>query len=238
MVVRDLIVTDNTGREVNTAASTAGPSRDDSQRPFFTAHEDETFSSLYISPPARNPRTGSWSIMLSRPLLRGETKVGVVAAEVQTSVFANFFKSVVTTSETQVALMFDDGTLVASDPHHEELIGHKLPRVDQILPFTNSQPSGVNHHVIGVEGKEQLVSFRRIPSRSMVITVSRDRDAILARWWRRPHRLDRRVHPFRDHRDDPTPDRWSCAASTASSRSPPGSASARSRQSGRATCCR
>jgi signal transduction histidine kinase len=183
MVVRDLIVVDNNGREVNTAASTAGPSRDDSKQPFFTAHESEILPSLYIGPPARNPLTGSWSIVLSRPLLRGETKVGVVAAEVQTSVFANFFKSVVTTSATQVVLMFDDGTLVASDPHREELIGHKMPGVEQILALAKSQPAGVSHHAVGVDGKEQLVSFRRIPGRSMVITVSRDRDAILARWW-------------------------------------------------------
>jgi signal transduction histidine kinase len=184
MVVRDLIITDNEGREVNTAASTAGRTRDDSKQPFFTAHRDEILPSLYIGTPARNPLTGTWSIVLSRPLLRGETKVGVVAAEVQTSIFANFFKSVVTTSATQVALMFDDGTLVASDPHREELIGHKAARVEQILGSAKAQPAGVNHHVaFGVGGKEQLVSFRRIPARSMVITVSRDRDAILARWW-------------------------------------------------------
>jgi signal transduction histidine kinase len=183
MVVRDLIITDNTGREVNTAASTVGPPRDDSKRPFFTAHEDEILPSLYIGTPARNLRTGTWSIMLSRPLLRGETKIGVVAAEVQTSIFANFFRSVVTTNATQVAFMFDDGTLVASDPHREELIGRKVPRIEQLLGPAKSQQAGVNHHAIGVDGKEQLVSFRRIPARSMVISVSRDRDAILARWW-------------------------------------------------------
>jgi signal transduction histidine kinase len=183
MVVRNLIITDNAGREVNTAASTAGPARDDSKRAFFTAHENEILPSLYIGLPARNPLTGTWSIMLSRPLLRGEQKIGVVAAEVQTSVFANFFKSVVTTKATQVALMFDDGTLVASDPHREELIGQKVPRIAQILALIKAQPSGVSHHALGVDRKEQLVSFRRIPGRSMVITVSRDRDAILARWW-------------------------------------------------------
>ena len=183
LVARDLIIVDNNGREVNTAASTSGPARDDSKQPFFTAHENEILPSLYIGPPARNPRTGTWSIMLSRPLLRGTTKVGVVAAEVQTATFANFFKSVVTTSATQVALMFDDGTLVASDPHREELTGKKVPRVEQILALAKTQPAGMSHHTLGVDGNEELVGFRRIPGRSMVITVSRDRDAILARWW-------------------------------------------------------
>ena len=47
--------------------------------------------------------------MLSRPRLRGDRRLGVVAAEVPITVFTNFFKSVVTTSETTVSMIFDDG---------------------------------------------------------------------------------------------------------------------------------
>src|SRR6185437_12952576 len=183
LVVRDLMVIDNTGREVNTAASTAGPARDDAKLAFFTAHENEILPALYVGPPSRNPRTGTWSIMLSRPLLRGETRLGVVAAEVPISIFANFFKSVVTTNATQVALLFDDGTLVASDPHHEELTGRALPGAAPILEIAKTRATGLIRHSAGVDGRPQLVSFRKIPARPLIITVSRDRAAILARWW-------------------------------------------------------
>jgi signal transduction histidine kinase len=177
------MVIDNTGREVNTAASTAGPARDDAKLAFFTAHENEILPALYVGPPSRNPRTGTWSIMLSRPLLRGETRLGVVAAEVPISIFANFFKSVVTTNATQVALLFDDGTLVASDPHHEELTGRALPGAAPILEIAKTRATGLIRHSAGVDGRPQLVSFRKIPARPLIITVSRDRAAILARWW-------------------------------------------------------
>src|SRR6185312_1512465 len=182
LVIRDLSILDPSGREVNDASSTKTRLRDDSSSDFFTAHESEILPSLYIAPPTRNPATGTWSIIMSRPLLRDGKRVGVVVAEVPISAFTNFFKSVVSTSETQVSLIFDGGTLIASDPHREELTGKRYPGAPPVLALAGNRPSGLIRHATGPGGVSQIVSFRRIPGRPLIIMVARSRDDILTRW--------------------------------------------------------
>jgi len=183
LVVRDIMIIGPDGRELNTAASTTGPRRDDAKMPFFTAHQSEILPSLFVGAPARNPATGTWSIMLSRPLLRGTTRIGVVAAEVPISVFDNFFKSVVTTNDTEVSLIFDDGTLVAMEPHREEMMGRRMPNAAAIVAAADDRPSGLVANTTGAGSESQILTFRRIPGRSLIITVARSRDDILRRWW-------------------------------------------------------
>ena len=127
LVVRDLLIVDNQGRLVNNAGSAANtPQRDLGDRPWFTAHQKGGLPSLYLGRPERSRATGGWSIMVSRPLMQHEKVIGVIAAEVPISVFTDLYSSVVANGAVHVALLLDDGTLMASEPHREEAIGHRL----------------------------------------------------------------------------------------------------------------
>ena len=58
-----------------------------------------------------------------------------------------------------------------------------MPEASQVLPLAAQQPAGSLRHSVGTAGRPQILSFRRIPARSLIITVARSRDAILVRWW-------------------------------------------------------
>src|SRR6202035_3609199 len=138
--------------------------------------------SLYIGHPERSRATGGWSIMVSRPLLQRDTVIGVVAAEVPISVFTDFYSSVVANSSVHVALLLDDGTLMASEPHREELIGHRIPEMAAILAAAAKARAGVIGNSPEDTGGLRLASFERIPARPLTLTASRDRADILRQW--------------------------------------------------------
>ena len=117
--VRDILLVDTEGRLINTAGSTVTPQRDLAEQPWFTTHQKGGLPSLFLGRPQRSRATGGWSIMVSRPLMQRDKIIGVVAAEVPISVFTDFYSSVVANSSVHVALLRDDGTFMASEPHHE-----------------------------------------------------------------------------------------------------------------------
>jgi len=182
LVVRDILIVDNTGRLLNNAGSSAMIERDVAGKPWFTAHQKGGLPSLFIGHPERSRATGGWSIMVSRPLLQQDAVIGVVAAEVPITVFTDFYSSVVANSSVHVALLLDDGTLMASEPHREELIGHQIPDMAPLLAAAAKARAGVIGNSPEDAGGRRLASFERIPARPLTLTASRDRDDILRQW--------------------------------------------------------
>src|SRR5258708_4995495 len=132
--VRGILIVDRDGQLINKAGSTATtPPLDLASQPWFAAHQKGGLPSLYLGRPERSRATGSWSIMVSRPLIQHEKVIGVIAAEVPITVFTDFYSSVVANGAVRVSLLFDDGTLVAREPHSEEEIGHRQTDVSAVL---------------------------------------------------------------------------------------------------------
>ncbi|HTZ34377.1 MAG TPA: PAS-domain containing protein, partial [Stellaceae bacterium] len=181
LVVRDILILDNAGRLLNKSGWRGEREPDYADEPFFTAHQKGGLPSLFIGRPKRSRATGGWSVMMSRPLMRHDTVIGVVAAEVPINVFSDFYSAVVANSGVSVKLFLDDGTLVATEPHKEELIGRPLPNAAAVI-------AGATGRRIGLLGQEQdaakahLVAFARIPARPMMLIASRSRSDILAQW--------------------------------------------------------
>ncbi len=180
-VTRDIVIIGSGGRAVNAAASPIGQTWR-AGRAFFAARNGTESRRLFIGAPMRDPTTGTWSIVLSRPLVEDGKRLGVVAAEMPISVFSNFFRSVVANDETQVSLMFDDGALVAGTPEDEASIGRKLPAAGTAAAAVSNWASGLLRSSIGPDGMQQLVSYRRVSGRPLFVTVARNRDDVLSRW--------------------------------------------------------
>ena len=120
--------------------------------------------------------------MMSRPLLQHDTVIGVIAAEVPISVFTDFYNSVAANSGVRVKLLLDDGTLMASEPHQEELIGHKLADAPTVLAAAGNRRFGVLGNSTADGGSSRVVSFAHIPARPLILVASRHRIDILSRW--------------------------------------------------------
>jgi signal transduction histidine kinase len=182
LVLRDILILDKEGRLQNKAGLASKADRDYSNQPFFTAHQNGGLPSLFIGQPLRSRATGGWSVMMSRPLLRQDQVIGVIVAEVPITVFTDFFNSVVANSGVSIKLLLEDGTLVATEPHREELIGHKLPEAPQVLAAAGNRRFGLLGHSPAETNSPQLVSFAHIAARPLLVVASRDRADILVQW--------------------------------------------------------
>jgi signal transduction histidine kinase len=181
LVVRNIFILDNSGRLLNRSGWAPEPKGDFFSQPFFTTHQSGGLPSLFIGRPQRSRATGGWSVMMSRPLMRHDQVIGVVAAEVPISVFSDFYRSVVANSGASVDLMLDDGTLVATEPHHEELIGHKLADAQAVLAAASVHRFGVLGNSPTV-GQSQIISFAHVAARPLILVASRSRSDILGQW--------------------------------------------------------
>ena len=182
LVVRDILILDNNGQLLNKAGWANTADRDYSQRPFFTAHQNGGLPSLFIGQPLRSRATGGWSVMMSRPLLRHDQVIGVIVAEVPITVFTDFYNSVVANSGVSVKLLLEDGVLVATEPHREELIGHKMPEAPTVLAVAGNRRFGMLGNSPAETSSPQLMSFAHIAARPLIVVASRDRADILAQW--------------------------------------------------------
>ncbi|MGH7093083.1 MAG: ATP-binding protein [Stellaceae bacterium] len=182
LVVSDIVIVGADGHEMNASRQGFEASRDLSRQKFFTAVRAQPTSALYIGPPEKDTLTGDWSIMLSRPLTLGDKQTGVVAVEVPLSVFTRFFESVTATKATRVALLSGDGRLIAGDPQYPERIGQTLPDSPMLIAAASRNAAGQLAHAPGGGGTDQILSFRAVPGRQLLVTVARDRGAVLKRW--------------------------------------------------------
>ena len=182
LVVSDIVIVGAGGYELNASRQGFGASRDLSQQKFFTASRAGSAPALYIGQPEKDALTGHWSIMLSRPLALGDKQTGVVAVEVPLSVFTRFFGSVTAASAIRVALVSGGGRLIAGDPRYPGRIGQTLPDSSALLAAAARSPDGRLAHAPGGDGTDQILSFRAVPGRPLLVTVARDRAAVLKRW--------------------------------------------------------
>ena len=183
LVVRNILIFDNDGRLVNGSGSTRDNGRDFSDKPYFSAHRSASQPTLYIGPPEKSRATGGWSVMVSRPLVRGDIVAGVIVAEVPITVFTDFFEAVVAKSAIRVDLLREDGTLMASEPHREDLIGRRPVYADGLLAAAAQNRAGVIAKSEGQDGSERVRAFGRVPARQMIVNVSRQRSEILSQWY-------------------------------------------------------
>ena len=176
--VRDILILDNEGHLLN-KAGWSGSDKDYSQRAFFTAHRSGS-PSLYIGRPKRG-EGGGWSVMMSRPIRRHGEEVGVIAAEVPITVFTDFYNLVSASSGVGVRLLFDDGTVLATEPLEGDAIGRKLAEAPTVLAAARDAPAGL----LGIAPQatqSDVVAFTRVVGRALILVASRRRVHILAQW--------------------------------------------------------
>jgi signal transduction histidine kinase len=182
LVIRDLLILDLEGKLLNKAGLAPAGNRNYASAPFFIVHQKGGLPSLFIGHPVRSRATGGWSVMMSRPLMRHNETIGVIAAEVPITVFTGFYDSVVANSGVRIRLLLEDGTLVASEPHREDLIGQQLPDVAPVLAAAGHKRFGVLGNAPPDTAMPQIISFAHIAARPLIVVASRNRADILAKW--------------------------------------------------------
>jgi signal transduction histidine kinase len=179
--VRDILTIDENGRQVNGGNAAYSRSRSFADRDFFKAHRDDEPPGLFISRPERRASGGA-TILLSRPFRVDDVFRGVIVAEVPVQTFGEFFASIVPNGGLRVALMLEDGTLVVSEPGNEQAIGRRAPIADAVLAQLHARRAATLATSIGPGGATDIVSYRPIAERPLIVAVSVDKDELLQGW--------------------------------------------------------
>jgi signal transduction histidine kinase len=179
---RDVLIIDENGRPVNGGSTMFGRSHSYADRDFFAAHRNAQSPGLFIGHPERDPVTGGWSIVMSRPLISADGFHGVVATEVPVRTFGELFASIVAPGGLRVTLMFADGTLVAGEPPDEDMVGKKAPLADPILDQRRSPSAATFETPADRDGSSHIVSYRPLPARPLIVAASFDKRQLLKGW--------------------------------------------------------
>lgn len=150
--------------------------------PLFKAFRAGGAGDLYVDEPARDPADGSWAITLARPLIDGHGRLrGMVAATMEIPRFDQFYRWLQLQHARPMALYLEDGTLLASSPHRESVIGEaaselrnlRLPLDDsQIRMMTDARP----------DGTADSLALGKVGAYPLLVSVTDDRMQALAAW--------------------------------------------------------
>ncbi len=119
---------------------------------------------------------------MSRPLTLSSGFRGVIAAEIPIQTFAEFLASTGTTGGLRVSLMFEDGTLVVSEPRDERMVGERDPIAGAVLDRLRSHQSTTFETTVDPGGGTDIISFRPIATRALIIAAAIDKEELLQAW--------------------------------------------------------
>jgi PAS domain S-box-containing protein len=137
---------------------------------FVGAAQPSQLEQKYIVPIARRLENAS-----------GEF-AGIVAARGRTEYFEQFYRDIRLDPGTSVALMRDDGTLLARYPVVESALGKRFPPSEQLLASSMTSAGAPVRLASPIDGIERFVVLRRVPDYPLVVVLTRDAAVALAPW--------------------------------------------------------
>lgn len=149
---------------------------------FFTAFVNKKDGGLFISKPFRNQQKREWSLYLARKIYdqNGGFK-GVIVGAIDIAHFEDIYQLLKLDYPRPVSLYRDDGILLASFPHRENMIGERAPELGAELPILESGKVQFLSHKMGNREREDLV-LGTVPKFPLFIAVTNDEEEALASW--------------------------------------------------------
>ena len=131
-----LYLVDSKGEVVNSSLEHPVKRFDVSQQDYFKAFTSAKPPSFFISKPYLNPQLKVWNIFVARSVTNqaGNFK-GVIVGVIDIAHFEDVYKLLKLDYARQVSLYRDNGILIASYPHRENMIGVIGPELGEIIPI-------------------------------------------------------------------------------------------------------
>ena len=168
----NIAVTDVQGRLVFSSLPGVAPGVDLSDRKHVRAHLDgPTVDRLFIGRPHRARLSGRWAVHFSRPIFDKEGQlVGVIIAGVDPAYFSRFYNSVDLGRNASIALIGDQGIVIARTTRDLSL----RDSGKQLVGFPY-QPGSGSHGVFQrpsrLDGIERFYGWRALPEYGLTVTV-------------------------------------------------------------------
>ncbi len=177
-----LFIVDRDGRVANTSRDIPGSGLSVADRNYFKAFQNAKDPGLFVDHPVRGRIDQRWTLHMARRFndAQGNFK-GLVVAAVNTAHFEALYSLLKLDYARPVALYLNDGTLVASNPPRDNMIG---TRAREIAEHTLADA------VYGVDfgyrkkanGKEEAFTIGRVRQFPFLISVINEESEALEAW--------------------------------------------------------
>jgi PAS domain S-box-containing protein len=151
-------------------------------RDYFRAFSRGMIEGLFVGHPARSRIDGTWSLFLARPLKDAQGKfMGVIVGAVDILRFEQVYNMMKLDFQRPISVYLLDGTLVASLPHRENLIGTHAPELaSKPIPEPGENVRIVTH--LRGDGGRQGFALGRVADYPLLVSVTNDDEETLASW--------------------------------------------------------
>ncbi len=180
--VKSMFVVNAQGLVVNTSRDIATAQFSVQDRAYFKAFASEHRQGLFIDKPLRNRIDNHWTLYMARRLTAANGSFrGVLVAAVDIPQFEQLYNFMKLDYLRPIAIYLADGTLVASLPHRENMVGEKTPEL------TDAEIQSVGNDVTMVEhtsgdGGQQIFAIGRVQKFPLLVSVTNDQEQTLASW--------------------------------------------------------
>lgn len=176
-----LFIVDAKGTVVNSSrASTERISV--AERDYYQAFASGIVEGLFVGHPVRSKIDGAWTLFLARPLKDARGKfMGVIVGAVDTLRLEQSYNMMKLDFIRPLSIYLLDGTLVASLPHRENLIGTPAPELtNKAIPEPGERVRIVTH--MRGDGGRLGFALGRVADYPLLVSVTNDDEETLAAW--------------------------------------------------------
>jgi len=153
-----------------------------SEREYFAPHRDKGVE-LYIGPVVKGKITNKYSFTISHRIDgKDGSFLGILLAAIDVDDFTGFLRTIGVGEDGTVALYRTDGILIFHQPMKEEYLGRSFSGLKLFSTFLDRSPSGEYESDRWVDGVRQLVAYRKIHGRPLVVVIGVPTGSILKEW--------------------------------------------------------
>jgi diguanylate cyclase (GGDEF)-like protein len=167
------------GKLINFSRYWPVPDVDVTDRDHFQALQADATVKTYISTPVQNRSTGTWTIYLTRRLNTPDGDfMGLLQGAITLQYFEEFFKSIALHEGSAIALLRQDGALLARYPRSDEV--GKI--VQAVAPMSRARTTAILRRKSPYDGQLRIVSTRPLANYPLRIAVSQAEESALHSW--------------------------------------------------------
>jgi PAS domain S-box-containing protein len=137
---------------------------------------------LFVGRPVQDPAHGGWTLHIARSFNGTDGKFrGVAVATMNIAQLEQVYRAIQPDHPRVMVLYFADGTLIASVPHRENLIGEYAPELGNgPLPAAGDEVRMVDHAT--GDGGRQAFALGRTGRFPLLVSAPNDEELALATW--------------------------------------------------------
>lgn len=137
---------------------------------------------VYVDEPVRDPVDGTWTIGIARAFGGPDGRIrGMIVATMEVPRFDHFYRWLKLQYVRPLALYLADGTLVASLPHRENLVGEPAPELSRAPDLAGGDEFRMLDYETA-DGRRQSIAIGKVDGFPLLVGVTNDREPALAGW--------------------------------------------------------